>query len=312
MDYVDNVYEVPLSEYWRVVRKRRWTVLAVFAVVVLSAGIFTKLQTPVYEAAIELKVEKTVPLSTNLQGAGKAGAMQPLDLGTELRLFKSLNILGKVVEKVEVLPVDPDRRAQALHAKSLEYQGRIRVEQIPDTTILVIHARANSPEQAQLLASAVADVYIVENTHGKKKQMEAVLKYIDGQLADYQKQLEVIEGQILKFKQDEKVFQVTPEVKANLDRMTVERTFDFEGQMLSIDGELKNLAQIIDEKKAAGRSSSWPPRSCRRISFLPALSVGFSSLSLSASCFWWIIPRSTRRSWKKTGLSARSRRALWR
>ncbi|MBF0485994.1 MAG: polysaccharide biosynthesis tyrosine autokinase [Candidatus Omnitrophica bacterium] len=251
MEDIDNINEVPLSEYWRIVKKRRMTVLAIFLAVIASTAIFTSLQPSVYEASIELKIEKSVPLGRDLK-ADAQGLEKPLDLGTELRLFKSLNILSKVVEKVEVLPVDPEQRSQALHAMALAYQSRIRVEQIPDTTIIVIHGMAESPEKAKLLVSAIGDVYAAENIHGKKKQMEAVLVYIDGQVAEYKKQMEDTEAQLLKFKQDEKVFAVTPEVKASLDRMTVERTFDFESQMLSIDTELKSLTAEIDAKKAAG------------------------------------------------------------
>ncbi|MBF0330299.1 MAG: AAA family ATPase [Candidatus Omnitrophica bacterium] len=252
MDPTENIHDIPLSEYWRIIKKRRITVLLVFMAVVLSTMLFTRLQTPVYQASVELKIENMIPLGADLKSATAADAGNSQDFGTELRLFKSLNVLSKVAEKVEVLPVDPDARQQALHVKALEYQGRIRVERIPDTSIIVIYATAESRAQAQLLASAVADVYIMENTHGKKKQLEAVLAYIDGQLADYKKQVEETEAVLLKFKQDEKVFQVTPAIKASLDRMTVERTFDFEGQMLAIDSDLKGLTQLIDDKKAAG------------------------------------------------------------
>jgi succinoglycan biosynthesis transport protein ExoP len=257
MENPESVNEIPLSEYWRIIKKRRITVLLVFFAVVGATFVFTKMQTPVYEAEIELKVENIAPLGSDLKVGSGAGAPTQ-DMGTELRLFKSLNVLGKVVEKVEVLPVDPQERKRAMHAKAMNYQNRIRVEQIPDTMIIVIHATANSPEQAQLLVSAVADVYIMENTHGKKKQLEAVLSYVDTQLAEYKKQIEAAEASLLKFKQDEKVFEVTPVIKVILDRMTVERTFDFEGQMLTIDGELKGIDQTIEDKKSAGTFKFMP------------------------------------------------------
>ncbi len=248
--------EIPLSEYWRIIRKRRLTGLAVFLTVVLATFVFTRLQTPVYEAAIELKVENVMPLGADLKSSA-AGKEQ--DFGTELMLFKSLNILSKVVEKVEVLPVEPERRKQMLHAKAIDYKNRIKVERVKDTSILTIRVTASSQEQAQLLASAVADVYIAENTHGKKRQLEAVLSYIDSQLNVYKEQLEETESVLLKFKQDEKVFEVTPGIKASLERMTVERTFDFEGQMLAIDEELKGLAETINAKKLAGTLKFMPP-----------------------------------------------------
>ena len=258
MENPESVNEIPLSEYWRIIKKRRLTVLLVFFAVVGATFVFTKMQMPVYEASIELKVENVAPLGADLKAGNGTGAPVQ-DMGTELRLFKSLSVLSKVVEKVEVLPVDAEERKQMMHLKALDYQNRIKVEQIPDTTIIVIRATANGPEQAQLLVSAVADVYIMENTHGKKKQLEAVLAYIDAQLAEYKKQIETAEAGLLKFKQDEKVFQVTPLIKAVLDRMTVERTFDFEGQMLLIDGDLKGVSRTIEEKKSAGTLKFMPP-----------------------------------------------------
>lgn len=250
---MEQNYEIPLSEYWRVMKKRRMTVLIVFGFVVLSTAIFTKMQTPVYVASIELKVEKSTPLQQTLSLSKTVEAgFKPLDLGTELRLFKSINMLSKVVEKVEVLPVELERRAQALHVLAMIYQRRIKVEQIPDTSIITITVTAESPEKAVLVASAVADVYIVENTQGKKHQLEAVLKYVDNQIAQYGKEIEASEGRLLKFKQDEKVFAVTPQIKENLDRISVERTFEFEEEMLSIDADIKTIDALIAQRKASG------------------------------------------------------------
>ncbi len=247
---MEQSYEVPLSEYWRILKKRKVTIMAVFTAVVMATVVFTKMQTPVYQASIDLKVDRNALFEKDAAAASAGG--KSLDLGTEMRIFKSLNVLSKVVEKVEVLPLGTTERMQALNSLALSYQNRISVEQIPDTTIIIIRATAESPEKASLLVSAVADVYISENTHGKRRQLDSVLKYIDTQLEDYKKQLSELEGRLLKFKQDEKVFTVTPEVKANLDRVGVERTFDFENEMLKIDGDIKELAEILDTKKQNG------------------------------------------------------------
>lgn len=248
---MEQAYEVPLSEYWRIIKKRRLTIAAVFFLIVIATVIFTKMQTPVYQASIDLKVDQGTTLDKEADRTA-AGDGRSLDLSTELRLLKSLNVLSKVVEKVEVLPLDPAKRLQELNSLALSYQGRVSADQIPDTTIMTIRATAESPEKASLLVSAVADVYIGENTHGKRRQLDSVLQYVNTQLDDYKKQLLELEGRLLKFKQDEKVFTVTPEVKANLDRMGVDRTFDFETEMLNIDKELKNLILMLDEKKKNG------------------------------------------------------------
>jgi capsular exopolysaccharide synthesis family protein len=249
---MEQSYEIPLSEYWRILKKRKVTIIAVFSVVVVATMVFTKMQTPVYQASIDLKVDRAVSMDKGASGSSEA-MLKSLDLGTELRLLKSLNVLSKVVEKVEVLPLDPKERVLALNSLALGYQGRISVEQIPDTTIITIKATAETPEKASLLVSAVADVYISENTHGKKRQLDSVLKYVDTQIEDYKTQLSGIENRLLKFKQDEKVFSVTPDVKANLDRLGVERTFDLENDMLRIDSNIKELSMILDTRRQSGQ-----------------------------------------------------------
>jgi succinoglycan biosynthesis transport protein ExoP len=236
-------YELTLSEYWRIIRKRQGIIALVFVLVMISTVIFTKLQTPVYESVLELKIERHQPV---VAIASKGGAT-PVDvasednLTTDMRLITSLPVLRKMAEKVDILPSDSDERERALHALALKYRTAISVEHIPGTNILNIKARSSDPKKAALMATAIADVYGVENINGRKKQDQALVDYIDQQLEEYRKQLAQQEGQLQKFNQNEKVFEVTPKVKETLDRMTIQGTFEFENEMVQIDNELKAM-----------------------------------------------------------------------
>ena len=161
------------------------------------------------------------------------------DLTTDIQLITSLPVLKKVAEKLEVLPSDPEEREKALHVFALKYRDYVTVEQIHGTDILNIITRSSDPQKAALMATAIADVYGVENVNGRKKQNQALINYINQQLEEYRKQLAQQESQLQKFNQNEKVFEVTPKVKETLDRMTIQGTFDFESEMIQIDNELK-------------------------------------------------------------------------
>ncbi|MBI4309261.1 MAG: AAA family ATPase, partial [Candidatus Omnitrophica bacterium] len=67
--------------------------------------------------------------------------------------------------------------------------------------------------------------------------------YIDQQLEEYRKQLAEQEAKLQKFKQNEKVFEVTANVKQTLDRLTIQGTFEFESEMVKIEAELKALQE---------------------------------------------------------------------
>lgn len=239
-------YELTLSEYWRIMRKRQKTIAIIFVLVMISTVIFTKLQTPIYQAELELKIERHQPILA-LSATGQGTAV-PVDEGaeadnltTDIQLITSLPVLKKVAEKLEVLPFDPDEREKALHVLALKYRDYVSVSQIHGTDILDITTSSSDPKKAALMATAIADVYGIENVNGRKRQNQALIDYIDQQLDEYRKQLASQENQLQKFNQNEKVFEVTPKVKDTLDRMTIQGTFDFESEMIQIDNELKSF-----------------------------------------------------------------------
>ncbi len=241
--------EITLSEYWRIIRKRKMTIVFVFVAVMVSTVIFTRLQRPIYQASLELKIEKPASMITMTTSSQPVTiSAKGNSLATEMRLIKSLPVMRKVVERMEILPADPEKREKRVHALSLRYQQQVHVSQIGDTNILKIQVTADDPQKVALMASAIADVYIVENVEGRKKQSLAVIKYIDHQLASYQKQLAEEEEKLQKFKQNEKVFEVTEAIKQVLDRMTIEGTFEFETRMLKIDEELKKVDALLRQR----------------------------------------------------------------
>ncbi|MBL8012721.1 MAG: AAA family ATPase [Candidatus Omnitrophica bacterium] len=140
---------------------------------------------------------------------------------------------------------------------ALNYQRHTRVEQISDTNILTIYTQSDEPQKAALMATAIADVYIVENVESRKKESKALIEYIDKQLELYKDQLSENEQKLQKFKQNEKVFEVTKAVKEALDRLTIEGSFEFENQMLKIEEDLKNLDEILNSKDGGKGSARW-------------------------------------------------------
>lgn len=90
-------YELTLAEYWRIIRKRKEIIAFVFALVFISTFIFTRLQTPIYEASLELKIERRQPVAVSDQTAGADVSTDTANLATDIRLITSLPLLRKVV-----------------------------------------------------------------------------------------------------------------------------------------------------------------------------------------------------------------------
>ena len=95
--------EVHFRDLWRVIVKRKWSIVAFFLIVVVATAIGTLMQTPVYRAEITLKVEseasKIIPFRDGLIDTGDPDYFQ-----TQLELLKSRAIAERVVEQMNLVP----------------------------------------------------------------------------------------------------------------------------------------------------------------------------------------------------------------
>src|SRR3990172_3030565 len=64
----DTEENVHLRDYFRVVLKRKWIVLAFFISVVVTTTIFTSLAVPVYQSTVTIKIDSQNPSTLSLPG----------------------------------------------------------------------------------------------------------------------------------------------------------------------------------------------------------------------------------------------------
>ena len=60
-DYSQEQKKIDLRDYLRVILKRRWTILTVFAIIVITVAIQTYTALPIYRATTRLIIEKENP-----------------------------------------------------------------------------------------------------------------------------------------------------------------------------------------------------------------------------------------------------------
>ena len=50
--------EVDLRDYWKIVQKRRWTIIACFFIVVITTALMTFTMRPIYRATATIQIDK--------------------------------------------------------------------------------------------------------------------------------------------------------------------------------------------------------------------------------------------------------------
>jgi succinoglycan biosynthesis transport protein ExoP len=90
-----------LLSLWRVLVKRKWTVMTFFAIVVTAGMTASFLTTPIYRAKLSLQIERETPKIVEFQNVAQVEASESWDFyQTQYELLKSRRLADKVSEKL--------------------------------------------------------------------------------------------------------------------------------------------------------------------------------------------------------------------
>ncbi len=90
--------EIHLRDYLRIISKRRYVILTVFAIIVLATVVITFTMTPIYTSASQVLLEK----NTGNKGLDDPYRYEPDFLDTQAEIIKSANVARKVVDNLQL------------------------------------------------------------------------------------------------------------------------------------------------------------------------------------------------------------------
>jgi len=262
----DQEPQIDLRDYWNVILKRRWTVLAFFVVVVTLVTIFTLRQTKIYEAQASVVIEPYAPqVLGNVRevynmGAGSYWSNKEY-YETQYHVITSRTVAQKVVQQLrlegnkEFLGIDklPEAERKKYLEEPVDYADMVRsmieVEPVKDSRTALIKARHRYPKWAQRLANASVNAYIDYNRQVRRKVTQDAAGWLASQATELKTRMEDAEFQLYQFKKDNRILSVSLEDRQNI---TSQRLQDLNQTLNRVQAERIALQakrkQILDIK----------------------------------------------------------------
>jgi succinoglycan biosynthesis transport protein ExoP len=282
MDNIQAEQSPHLSEYYYILRKHIWTVVASLVIIVTLTTLYTFLMKPVYRATATLAIEKERG-SSPLTGDAidyEGYLNQSITLNTHLKLITSRPIMKKVASELKLdqvnqetdLEVSPWRRLlnqfrkniklllgreekfvsteERLEALADTLSDKTDIELIRDTILLKINVEDHDPVLARDIANAIAKTYIEFNISNRLEYSQNTLSWMSDQLYEIKKRLEDSEAEFLQYKQNEKIFSVEGRQKV-IDQKIQEFNdayLEARNSRLSLDAKLSELKNRLETK----------------------------------------------------------------
>src|SRR5499426_2736313 len=229
-------------DYLRILRKHRWLITGIFLVTVITVGVWTFRQIPIYQAAATILIDPEAPKILNFQEVSPVGASAPWDPAyypTQYEIIKGSAVRDKAI------------RALKQRAPGLALLGfSLVVEPRRNTRLVMIKVEQPDPTLAADIANAVATAYMQYNLELKMKGASEAISWLSD------------EASRLRTKaQESAVALQNYRVKAGIlgleeqRKITAQKIMDFnkgyleaQAQRLSIEAKLDSVTQMTKDK----------------------------------------------------------------
>lgn len=219
-------HESAAGEYFRILIKRKWVVIATFVTIFSVVAIASLKTTPVYEASGTVAINK--PDSTlNFQNSGTLSLdyFDPTELDTEVKILQSDLLALQVIRELNLdrtpeiagqappppsssLDLAPDplqsdpERASSLIA---QFRGNLKVNLSPNTRIIEVHYRSPDPQMAANVVNTLMQTYVENNFKARFESTMQASDWLSKQLVDLQMKVETSQEKLVRYQREHEI-----------------------------------------------------------------------------------------------------------
>lgn len=240
--------EAHLRDYWKIAWQGRWTILAVFIVIVGATGVWTYMETPTFQATAIVEIQ---PKPTQILGGGEASGIGAAGYGwfaeekyhnTQVDIIKSRDIAQRVVRTLGLnshpMFVEAEDPVDAL-------RQMIVVSPRRDTGLLEISIAGADRQDITQWTNAVAQAYVDRNFERARANLDNAMHAIQGQMDRFKSDLSHAEeerigalqesdGNIVNLEKQEEMIQA--QLQAYNDKLTEVRI-----DLSALEGKLRQI-----------------------------------------------------------------------
>ena len=214
-----------LLEYWRGLRKRRWTVLSILLLVVVTVMIGTLKQRPIYQAKAVLQIDReSQDILTFQDFVAEAPLYDEVYLETAYKVLHRRSLARRVIEKLQLGQMAEFNEEPSLLLRLLSWRPSFLEQQPPqevasdpytdwiesfldrltvsperNSRLVAISFDSYDPVLASRIVNTLASNYIEQNLEVKWEATQKASEWLSQQLVGLQGKLEQSEEELQRY-----------------------------------------------------------------------------------------------------------------
>ena len=247
-----------LVAYWNVLRKRRWTVLAVFFVLFTLVLLGTLKQRPVYRATALLEIQKENANILTMKEMFELDTVSDTYLETQYKIFKSDTLARRVISKLHLDSIEefnPKNRSRESvdQAVLARFEDRLGIEPVKRSRLVEVTFDSYDPQLAARVVNGLAENYIEQNLEVRWEATQKASEWLAQQLAGMKGKLEKSEDELQAYVRENGLLFLETE-KGGRENIADERLRQLQEELThaqSVRYEKESLARLAEAGDAA-------------------------------------------------------------
>jgi capsular exopolysaccharide synthesis family protein len=233
-DYPGEDEGVHFWDYWRVISRRRWTIISVFLVTLIVVTLWTFTTRPVFTSTATLRIEKDQPRIVKFEEVIKEDSQQDY-YQTQYKLLQSRSLANRVIGLLQLdqhpdfqqpeaergwlvqgeawlrerlvkwIPVPPPPAPEATEDVALAspltsaFLGRLAIEPVRNSRLVKISFDSHHPDLAARVPNALSDAFIAQQLDQKVEATRYATQFLAKQLDQTREKLGESEETLNRF-----------------------------------------------------------------------------------------------------------------
>ena len=242
--------EVHLRDYWKVIQKRRWVVIAFFFIVLTATAVGTFTMTPIYRSTATIQINKENPQIVDFKEVFAVNTMDTDYYQTQYKILESRTLARRVIQTLKLSehpdfqpkPETPFQRWKSnLWASFSGWIGspgkdasesgketslinrfltKLKVEPIRNSRLVKIHFDSNSPSLSTQVSNSLAAAYIQQNLEARFVSTEQAKEWLTKQLEDLKAKVESADENLQEFGSKHDIISLDEKENVTMQRLT--------------------------------------------------------------------------------------------
>ena len=221
-----------LIRLWTTLKRRKWVVVQAFVFFAVASLVATRFLPKTYSATAKVMIEQSDAAASLLSEVGLEELVTTLgssgssnEVSNKIALATITENLEEVVWRLQLRDDDGYLvKSQTLLRKGLFYSLKptplFTISQYQNTDILMVTATAPHPEQAQMMADALAEVFIDVSQERTRAETRSAKEFIDERISVVETEFDDALADIADFKTDENIIDLEIETREAVSKIS--------------------------------------------------------------------------------------------